>query len=125
MFFAIFSSLLIAEEYFIVSYRQFSRDHTIVSEKFDVARAMQEFSELKIKAEFDVFTEDSDGISTEKLLKIHQDEIVRHLIYHGAIVSDNAHSRRKNTSSKSRLVIPAAKIAAKVKGDLVKITLFE
>ncbi|GHS87554.1 hypothetical protein FACS189487_03940 [Campylobacterota bacterium] len=123
--FALFCLAAFADD-FIVSYRGAAKNHTIVAERLQIARAMTPFALGDVLYEFDLEIDDfEDDQSVEKLLKTHQDSLLKGLLQNGAILSDAAQSTKNGADSKSVLTLKATKISAKVKENMVRILVFK
>jgi hypothetical protein len=115
-----------ATDDFLLSFRQSARNHAILNEKLLIARAMIPAENRDLESSFTLSIAPLHrGKSLYELLNAHRDELLETMLQNGILLTDSAETTPSATRAKTVITIPTVRISAVIKGDTVKISIYE
>lgn len=113
-------------EELIVSYRGVYMEHRVYNQSFQVTRAMVPHGDRKVVAVFELPLERGDEEKTfTRWIYDNQEQIIDRLFEGGILLTDTGENTAVNTRTKTVIVLPALRLRASIKGNLVSIAVLE
>ena len=116
-------TLLYSSSQYIINYRCIVSKHRLISEKFNITRAMIEKNNYKILYSFKIDTMKNKNLL--QILKKNRDIIIENLFKQDIILTDNSTKNRFNIKTKTILTIPNQYILVDDKKNFIDIFLIE